>query len=430
VKTNRTLASGANAVRPAGYFLLAFSLLVSLLFAPLASAQELSLLSGVTDRVAADDDAVGTKLGGFTAYPKLGLSAGYDDNILATETNQRSDARFQIDPSLAYDSNWSSNSLSLGGFLSSRLYSTETSQDSLDWGFGGSGQLDVLTDTNIQAMVGYQNLTDPRGGVNDPVNAPDPVQYDLLQAGLVGNHSVNKIDLSVGADFQQYDYDEASQNYRDRDLWSISGQGGFTFSPGYSAFVRGTYNKRDFDNLSAPLPAPNPPGTFVTQDSSGYNVALGIASEITNLISGEAYIGYLDQDYDSPSFEDVDGVSFGVNLEWAPSKLTTVRLTGSREVVDSTNPIAGGIFYSLAGIGVEHELTKDVELKGDFSYYNGDYVGSTREDNGYRFSLGADYRLSRQVHLDVLYSYDDRDSNAAGQDYTRNLITVGVTLQH
>jgi uncharacterized protein (PEP-CTERM system associated) len=107
-----------------------------------------------------------------------------------------------------------------------------------------------------------------------------------------------------------------------------------------------------------------------------------------------------------------------------------VRLTGSREVVDSTNPIAGGILYSIGGVGVEHQLTQAVQLKSDFSYYNGDYVGSTRDDDGFRFSAGAVYRLRRMVYLDLLYRYDDRDSNEPGQDYTRNRVTVGVTLQH
>ena len=44
--------------------------------------------------------------------------------------------------------------------------------------------------------------------------------------------------------------------------------------------------------------------------------------------------------------------------------------------------------------------------------------------------MGADYRHSRIVHLDLLYSFDDRDSNVAGQDYTRHQVTFGVRLQH
>ena len=187
--------------------------------------------------------------------------------------------------------------------------------------------------------------------------------------------------------------------------------------------MRGVYNQRDFENPS--ISAGNP-----SQDSDGYKVVAGVASEITNLISGEVYVGYLDQDYDSGVFADVDGVSFGLNLEWEATELTMVRATASRDVVDSTSPGDGGILYTIAGIGVEHELTPKIDLTGDVSYYNGDYEESGREDDGYRLSAGVDYRVSRMIHVDLVYSYDDRDSTEAGQDYSRNEVTLGVTLQH
>ncbi len=167
-----------------------------------------------------------------------------------------------------------------------------------------------------------------------------------------------------------------------------------------------------------------------SQDSDGYNVAVGVASKITNLVSGEAYIGYLDQDYDSAVFKDVSGVSFGVDLKWEATKLTTVTVTASREVADSTTPGAGGILYSIGGFGVSHALTPDVSLKGDFEYYDANYEGIARDDDGYRASAGVDYTLSRTVHLDLVYNFDDRDSNVAGQSYTRNQVTLGVLLQY
>jgi len=401
--------------------------LAALLAAPLlavsvAGAQEMNLPSGVTERVAPEDDALGMKLGGFTAYPKLGVSGGYDSNIYAEpDADALSDGVFVIDPSLAFDSNWSRNKLSLGGFLSQSLQSEYSQEDHTDWGVGGSGQLDVLEASNIKSSLGYQRLTEPRGGINPniPLAIRSPIQYDLLQWGLVGNHRLNQLNLSAAVDFDMFDYDSANQEYRNRDLWVFTGQGGYTFSPGYSGFVRGEFNNRNFENTR----------NGNNQDSQGYNVAVGIASEITNLISGEAYIGYLDQDYESAAYADVSGVSFGVDLEWEASKLTTVSLTASRDVADSTTPQAGGILYSIYGFGVNHELMPEVLLKGDFSYYTADYEGVSREDNGYRASVGADYRLSRIVHLDLLYSFDDRDSSQAGQDYSRHQVTFGVRLQ-
>ena len=407
-----------------------FAVVAAALIAPAAGAQELELPYGVTDRVAPESDAAGSKFGGFTAYPKLNVSAGYDSNILAQQDSQaKDDARFKVEPALAYESDWSRNKLAIGGFVGGDLYADYTSQDSLNWGVGGAGQLDVLESSNVQGSVGYQQLTEVRGGIISTVT-PAPVLYDLLQAGLVGNHRLDQLNLAVSAQFDQYDYDEASQKYRNRDIWQATAQAGFEFSPGYSGFVRGVFNNRDFENPSITVGNPS-------QDSDGYNVAVGVSSEITNLISGEAYVGYLDQSYDSPAFKDVSGVSFGANLKWEATKLTSVTVTASREVADSTIPGTGGILYSIGGFGVSHELTPKVALNADFAYYNGNYEGSPngRKDDGYRASARIDYKLSRMIHLDLAYNFDDRDSKIStganpSQSYTRNQVTLGVLLQY
>lgn len=398
-----------------------FIMMAGMLVAPTIGAQDLNLPYGVTDRVAPETDAAGIRLGGFTAYPKLGMSTGYDDNILAQKNNERDDVRFNIDPSLAYESNWSQHQLSLGGFVSSALYTDHTSQDNLNWGVGGSGQLDVLRSSNIQASLGYEHLTEDRGGIS-AATIDDPVDYHRLQAGAVGNHRFNQLTLSVGGQFEQLEYDNQGQQYRDREVWTATVQGGYEFSPGYSGFVRGVFNGRNFDNLS--ITPGNP-----SQDSTGYRVALGVASELTRLISGEVYVGYLDQDYSNSAFSDVSGVSFGADLNWEVTQMTAIRVSASRDVVDSTTAGTGGILYSTAGIGIDHQLTPDVSLKGDFSYYDGDFEGTSRNDDGLRASSQIEYRLSRMVHLDLRYELDDRDSNAAGRSYTRHQVIFGVHLQ-
>jgi hypothetical protein len=414
----------STSIERAGFFLL-----IVLLAAPIAGAQEMNLPAGVPDRVAPESDALGIGLGGFTAYPKLGVSTAYDSNIFAIDSQVESDARFVFDPSFAVESDWSSNELSLGGFLSSSVFADNTTEDKLDWGIGTSGQLDVLEGSNIKGMLGYQSLTEDRGGI-DAVNTSDPVEYDHLQAGLVANHRINKLTLSGGADIQRFFYDPSSQQFRDRDLWTVTGQGGYTFSPGYSGFFRGEFSDRNFQNLTNPLPLPAPPNNRPSQDSQGYELVVGVASEITNLISGEASVGYFSQDYDSSALKDVSGVSYSVALEWEVTQMTSLRLTASQNVVDSTTAGSGGILYSNVGFGVDHELTPEAHLKFDFGYYNGNYKGIDRDDDGIRVSLGADYRLSRFVHLDLLYSFEDRDSNVPAQDFTRNQVTFGVRLQY
>ena len=395
-----------------------------------AAAQELQLLPGVAERVAPSSQDRGVTLGGGQIDPKLDLSTGYDDNILATETDTLQGARFQIDPSLGYRKKGSSYSLATGAFLSSRLYTEQTSQDNLDWGVGGLGELNVIPKADLRAMVGYQYLTDPRGGINPPVEAPTTSQYGLIQSSVTGDYTLGDFEFSLGANIQIYDYNSANQKYRNREVYSLTGQIAYTFLTDYSVFVRATNTKTDFNNLSAPLPPPAVPGTQVSQDNDGERFAVGFASRVTDTISGEAYVGYLVQRYNSDLFEKVEGVLFHVDLKWALSSKTSVWLKGSRDVVDANTLQSGGILYSVWGIEAEHQVLQDLRLKTGFSYYSGDYVGAPRDDHGYLFSLRADYRLSSVVSLDLHYLYDDRDSNQAGEDYTRNQISVGVQLEY
>ena len=150
---------------------------------------------------------------------------------------------------------------------------------------------------------------------------------------------------------------------------------------------------------------------------------------ITNLVAGELWVGYLDQMYFSNSFKDVSGVSFGANIDWFATAMTTVTLYGGREVVDSTTGEAGGIFFSTAGIGVEHFFLDDLILSADIGYYNGDYIGDPRDDDGLRADAGIRYLLNQYVTLEALYRFDNRYSNLPGQDFDRHQVDFGFVFQ-
>ena len=127
---------------------------------------------------------------------------------------------------------------------------------------------------------------------------------------------------------------------------------------------------------------------------------------------------------------DVDGLAFGVDLEWYVTELTTFRAKASRSVVDSTSPGTGGILYSTGGIGFDHELMRQLLLQADVVFDTGDWEGIDREDDGIRLGLGIKYLLSRRAHLELSYKFDDRDSNVPTLDYRRNRVSFGVEFQH
>lgn len=397
--------------------------LSALVFGPAVQAQEMPVPENVTARAAPAGDAVGIAVGGLRAFPKVRVSGRYDDNIFAADSSTRSDSILAVAPAVLLRSDWSRHAIEVGAFYESQSFRDETKQDVQNWGFGSKGRLEIQDSSNLAGSVNYQRLTEDRSGINAPQNAGDPSQYDEFDGNLVLNHSLDQLTLALAGHYTDTEYRSSSQEFRDREVLRGVGQLGFNFSPGYNAFVRGSYNDRSYKNRNTVTPG-NP-----RQDSDGYTIDAGIASEITNLVSGEAFVGYMDQNYESSAFRDVDGLSFGMNLEWSPTVLTTVRATASRTVRDTTASGAGGMLYTAGGLGLDHELLRNVQLQADVGFYNADYEGNPRDDDGFIAAVGATYMLTSDVHVDLRYEFDHRNSNISGQDFSRNQIMLGIELQ-
>ena len=395
-----------------------------LLAATATNAQEMVIPENVAVRALPEINALGVPLGpSFRLYPKVAVLGGYDTNILASETNELSAGRITIAPSVYVQSDWSRHELNFSAFLESRTYPTETKQDYINWGVGSAGRLDVLDTTNIAASANYQRLTEDRSGIDVLQNAPTPSIYRQADVNLGVNHTIDQFTISVGGSYTYLDYLRSRETFRDRGIARGAVQLAYTFSPGYSVFVRGTGNNRDFFNRDDRI------GGSPYQSSAGYSIVGGVSSQITNLVAGELWVGYLDQMYFSDSFKNVSGVSFGADINWFATSTTTVTLYGGREVVDSTTGTAGGIFFSTVGVAVEQFLLDNLILEAGFEYYNGDYVGTPRDDYGFRVDAGIRYLLNQYVTLEALYRFDNRNSNFPGQGFDRHQVDFGFVFQ-
>ena len=382
------------------------------------------------DRARPEYDAMGVRLGSFLAYPKLGVHIGYDDDILAEDSDHQDDSLLTLAPSLLLESNWSRHALSLGAHSSAVGYRHETDEDHFDWGLAGKGRLDILDSMDLRGSINFQNLTEDRSAIDAVRILRKPTEYDQFDVDAVLTRRFNRLSLSIGGGLTDLDYDDSrrvgggdvDQDFRDRRIVRGVGEVGYMFSPGYNLFARGIMNDRKYEDA--------PPVVSLERDSDGYQLVAGITSSLSNLIAGEFYLGYISQDYDSGAVRDVDGLAFGLDLEWYVTELTTFRAKASRSVVDSTSPGTGGILYSAGGIGFDHELMRQLLLQGDVVFDTGDWEGIDREDDGVRVGLGIVYLLSRRAHVELSYKFDDRDSNVPTLDYRRNRVSFGVEFQH
>ena len=91
---------------------------------------------------------------------------------------------------------------------------------------------------------------------------------------------------------------------------------------------------------------------------------------------------------------------------------------------------ASSVWAWDSGIDINHELLRTVVLNSGFGYRREDYLETSRVDDVIDFEFGATYLMNRYIHISGGYSYRQRFSDAADEDYTENIIGINLRFQY
>ncbi|HYE51407.1 MAG TPA: outer membrane beta-barrel protein [Azospirillaceae bacterium] len=377
--------------------------------------------TGVEERTRPDYDPAGIRAGTFLVRPSVTVAGQYDDNIFADDAGAVDDYVIIVQPRLNITSDWGRHALNFRTGAELARYQDFESEDYDDFHVGADGRLDVGTDYAATGGLQYSRQHEDRGSPND-VNGAEPTEFDLTSASVGFAKGVTRINGRVRAEYQGFDFEDVrglantviDQDNRDRDVWGLGGRVGYEVRPGFNAFVDGALNWVEYDN--SPL-----------RDSDGYRVSFGASIDLGGVTTGEVFAGYRAQDYDNPAFEDIDGFTYGASVLWLPTGLTSVRFSLVNEVAETIQASSPGFVRSAIGVEVDHELLRNVILGGEVRYTNDDYERIPRKDDVWQYALGARYLITRNFSVGGEWRHTDRGSNAAGQDYKRDLVTLRVT---
>lgn len=394
-----------------------------------ASQVEDRLRQGVIERDRPAYTARGIRAGSFLLYPALDLSLAYDDNIFATDGNEVDDFVFETRPQLAFESNFPRHAVYGRVDLKNLTYFDQGSEDRTDYFLGGGTRVDIKRQTNWNTDVEWQRDHEDRGSPDAVGLALDPVTFRRTQITSELRHRPGRLDLTGGGLYQRYTFDNVDllgggvQNNEDRDrsLYGGYGRVGYELSPGYELFVLGLYSTIDYDQSFD--------DNGFNRDSNGYQFEGGARFELTNVIAGEASVGYLNRNYADPRLETVSGVSTEVDVQWYVSRLTTIHFGASRRVQETTIFGASGYLETAFETGVDHELLRNIILSAYFRYGMRDYRGISREDDQVDVTGRVLYLINRNFSLAAEYRHQDRNSNVPGEDFGRNVAMLTLRAQ-
>ena len=373
-------------------------------------------------------DPLGIKMGVWKFKPAIKLDSIYDDNILSSAVNKESDIISVISPKLSLESDWNRHSLSFHSSAKIAKYNDNNSENYEDIHLKLLGKLDILRNIYVKSAITYEDVHEDRGSREDD-GGLDRTTYSILSQNATFYHDVGRVSFRLGEQIKQYNYSNTAlssgildNSHRDRNHYVFSSNIGYRFSPDYVIFIDGRFDARRYKR-----------GDRDNRDSNGFEVSLGLRTNVSGKVKGGIRAGFLQRSYDGPLSEKTDGFKANGHLVWNITSITSLLAGGDISVKettlsDSTGFIASGIF-----VGIEHELLDNLLLKSKIDYTKNEYQGggsSLPDDDIYDISAGISYLWNRNLNFEVKYNYVNRQSNISSSDYENNRILFGLSLAY
>jgi hypothetical protein len=365
---------------------------------------------------------------GWTYYPMLTGAAYFDDNVFAAHSNKRSDWAYIVRPELALTKSGQNYGVEAHGFVEDRQYAKFKNENQVNGAASLGGTAMVDPNTQFQGRAQYMRGHEERGvgeTTQSSATFDRPVSFDQFDAAVALNHRQDRWWNSLGAAGTVVHFSNPTvggvpqdQSFRNGDIEAFPMRVGYVVAPFTSFFVEGALNRREFD--------------LHEFDSRGYRVVGGILAEPGQgqRVRGEAFAGYMNQDYRGPTFQSVSTWTFGASMALLVADKLTMTLAGSREAKETGLTCLG---VTMLGCGsslvetwgaarLDYLLLPNLVAGGGVTYLVDDIVGNPREDRSLRPLVSARYFATPWLTFGFDYRYINYDSSGLGVlGYNRNV---------
>ncbi|MEQ5787977.1 outer membrane beta-barrel protein [Erythrobacter sp. NFXS35] len=378
-----------------------------------------------------DYEPVGGRIGSFLLYPSAEARIEYDDNILALPGGGEDDVELTLRGAARLESQWQRHSLEANAYIQQNFHARLSSEDAMEGGARIDGRLDIDRDTSARLVASIDSLVENRASIAIAREALEPTRFRRADALASLSHDFGALQMTGDAQIILLDFDDVpaqgggvlGQDFRD----SVYMRGALTaaveISPRVSGLLRGQVDRLTF---TAEEDQPDP----FDRDTTGYTLEAGVRLELDNLLFGEIRAGVLHREVDDPSAQGLTGVSFGANLTWSVTPLTTLRLFADRQVEEGGSQLVSGNVRSQARLVAEHELLRNFVLEGEASFAQIDTIGQV-DVSAQEYSLMAEatWRLNRNFRVFARADRFERFSDGDFfREFTRNRLMTGVRV--
>ena len=382
----------------------------------------------VLQRSRPDYDPIGFRTGSFRIFPEVSARVGYDSNAFS-QSNGRSDIFGAVRGAATAQSIWGRHAVGLEGFVDKRVYGKFGSNDAFTYNGRAFGRLDVGVASSLSAGVQRSRVLIARGATTEVIQTLEPVRYDLTSANIGGHTERGRFAFDAKALVSKFDYKNSlsparvpiSQQFRDFTLYQGNFEVGYDSGAGPIAFA----------SVQADVRRYRIDGVPIVRDSEGIEILGGLRGDITPLLRGRVGVGYLHYNFKDPTIKTRSGLAVDARLDYLASELTTLSLRARRNLKNVSSVTAPGALAIEVGVGVDHELLRNLIVSASANYEVANYAASPLRVKTYGANTGAQYLLNRHFRLDANLGYNKRDESGSLRqlDFDEINVSFGVTYR-
>lgn len=401
-----------------------------LLHCGVASAQE---YDSAADQARADTLSFMAGLGIVRDSNVVRLPSGQNPGLNGAES--RSDTILRGEFGAKYNRMISQQRLTLDALVEGYKYSKNGNFDNI--GYDAGGNLDYSIGRALFGRVGLRvarfepMIQDARTGQTDRNRIES--QFLYWQGGV---RLTTDWALIAGLDFDRRR--NSVEVYKQQDLDRTSYELGTRYMRGDSTSfdLVWRHTKGEYQNEVTPLSfgvpqLGGPISLNYKQDSLLLRTEYRPSEETR--VGGQ--IGWTRRNNDAYQIKDFKGLTFGGNIDWALSGITSMHIALSRGVEPIEYSTIGGYAESTAiSLRPTIRATGRITVNPFYSFRNLKYQGylgglQDRKDRLHTFGIAADYDIYRKVTLWGDIRQERRNSSEENYDFKANIFSLGVRVR-
>lgn len=368
----------------------------------------------------------GIAAGQATIFPSVTAGAFYDDNVFASPSNRRGSWGGLVRPELGLRSAGTNYAVEARGYVERRWYSKFSNENQTNAGAALGATVMLDSNTQLVGKLRYTRAHEDRGAGESELTSFDrPVGFNTFEAAAALNKRFDRWWTSLGAAGTWINYETpnvggvaVSQSYRDGNIGVATGRVGYVVAPLTSVFVELAGNRRNFD--------------VDIFDSRGYRVVGGVLLEPGEgaRVKGEAYVGYMRQNYTGATFNTVSTLTYGGTLAWLIAPRWTAVAEGKRNALESNLNGGVSLVESLVAGRLDYAVAPNFIVGGGASYLVDEFQGAGRTDRTLSPLVSVKYLVSPFITLGFDYRNVSFGSSGPGvSPYYRNVYLFSINAR-